>query len=178
MANVSLEFHPFNDPRMSATAAAWLQDANDGLAFPSEVKRLLDWSAAHQEHVDGDAAAYGVFPKGKTTALGICEVIITQKSVRAKWVKMLRLHLKPSVDASLQSGSPDEAMDVFTEAIRGSLDLQMAHKAATLKVYGRTNEQLSFLKALVGHINGRTSLNQDSALKVTIDGRFLSIVVH
>lgn len=175
---MALEFHRFDDARMTATEAAWLKDATEGLAFPSEVKRLLDWASSHREHVEGDAAAYGVFSKGKNTALGICEVIVQQKSVRSKWVKMLRLHLKPSVDTDLQAGNPDQAMDVFTEAISGSLDLQMAHKATTLKVYGRTNEQLRFLKALVGHINGNVPQHAGSPLKVTIEGRFLSIVVN
>lgn len=154
-----------------------MADANAGLAFPSEVQRLLEWVSAHREPTDHDAAAFGVFQKGKTVALGICEVIIQRKSARSKWVKMLRLHLKPSLDNELQNGQPDAAMNVFTQSIRGSLGLQLAHQASTLKVYGRTNPQLAFLKALVVHIQKTFADKGVESIKVTIDGRFLSIVV-
>jgi len=174
---MELDFLLIDGSRMAATHDAWMKDANEGLAFPSEIERLLEWTATHQEPSSHDAAAFGVFQKGKNVALGICEVIIQRRSARSKWVKMLRLHLKPSVDAKLQASQPDDAMDVFVASIHGSLGLQLAHSATTLKVYGRTNAQLSFLKALVGHVDKRFNQSPDSPIKVTIDGRFLSIVV-
>jgi len=90
---------------------------------------------------------------------------------------MLRLHLKPSVDEQLQEGAPEAAMDVFTQSIAGSLDLQLAHKATTMKVYGRTSEQLAFLKALVVHIQKHFEDKPASRIKATIEGRFLCTTV-
>lgn len=172
-----LEFRAFDAATLKASRDAWLSDAADGLAFYSEVERLFDWAVTHLQLSSTDAIAYGVFRDGKKQALGLCEIIIQRKSARSKWVKMLRLHLRPSVDADLQRGNPIGAMNVFGSSLQGTLDLQMAHKATTLKVYGRTNEQLTFLRALVSHIEQNLSNAIKESAKVSIDGRFLSIEV-
>lgn len=175
LLQMDLEFLPFNDSRINSTREAWGSDVSEGLAFPSEVERLLEWADTHREPTDIDGAAFGVFKKGSFAALGICEVIVQRRSVRSKWVKMLRLNLRPSVDDKLQTGHPESAMEVFVHAIIGSLDLQLLHNATTLKVYGRTNYQLNFLKALVTQIDQK--VKYQNHVKATIDGRFLSIVV-
>jgi hypothetical protein len=174
---MALKFLAFNESRLISTRAAWTQDAVDGLAFPSEIERLLAWVETHQEPSDHDAAAFGIFKEGTSTALAICEVAIQRKSVRSKWVKLLRLHLKPSVDDKLQAGHPEGAMDVFVQAIAGSLNLQVLHKANTLKVYGRTNDQLNFLKALEKHVSAKLTSEAKQGIKATIEGRFLSVVI-
>lgn len=171
-----LSFEPFSEERIAASRDAWNRDAADGLAFPTEVDRLFDWVSTHQVPTEHDAVAYGVFTKGSNVACGICEVIIQRKSIRSKWIKMLKLTLKPSVDNQLQTGDSEGAMSVFTESIIGSARLQLTHKANTLKVYGRTHEQLNFLKALVRHIDGAADAKGGSPYKATIEGRFLSIV--
>lgn len=168
MSFAKYEFKPFTDARFEATRDAWLADAAEGLAFPPEVERLQEWVDSHRQHKENDAAAYGVFAKGKNVALGISEVIVHRRSVHSKWVKMLRLSLKPSVDAELQDGEPDKAMDVFVASISGVLVLQLQHQASTLKIYGRTHQQLSFLKALVARLNGKPGQHTAS-----IQGRFL-----
>jgi hypothetical protein len=177
MAYEKMEFRAFDTATLKASREAWLSDAADGLAFYSEVERLFDWATTHCELSPTDATAFGVFRDGKKQALGLCEIIVQRKSARSKWVKMLRLHLRPSVDADLQGGNSTAAMNVFGSSLQGSLDLQMAHKATTLKVYGRTNEQLTFLRALVSHIEQNLSSAVKEAAKVSIDGRFLSIEV-
>jgi hypothetical protein len=109
--------------------------------------------------------------------LGICEVVIQRKTVRSKWVKMLRLHLSPAVDSKFQAGDTSDAMDVFTASLQGSLDLQLAHSASTLKVFGRTAEQLRFLTSIARHLNHQIKSAPEIPVKIGIDGRFLSIVV-
>lgn len=90
---------------------------------------------------------------------------------------MLRLHLSPSVDDQLQKGEPDAAMSVFTSSIFGSIGLQSAHKASTLKIFGRTNDQLNFLKVLVTHLQPQLEKQEHNRVQLAIEGRFLSIVV-
>ena len=122
-----------------------------------------------------DSTAFGIFHPGKKQALGLAEITIQRKSSRSKWVKMLRLHLRPSVDADLQVGNSIGAMDVFVASLQGALNLQMAHKATTLKVYARTNEQLNFLRALVARIESNLPEAVRAVTKVSIEGRFMSI---
>ena len=177
MAYENFEFRAFDAATLKASREAWLSDAVGGLAFFSEVERLFDWAVTHLEISNVDATAFGVFRVGKKQALGLCEIVVQRKSARSKWVKMLRLHLRPSVDADLQGGNPIGAMNVFGASLKGTLDLQMAHKATTLKVYGRTNDQLTFLRALVSHTEKNLPDTVKATTKVSIDGRFLSIEV-
>lgn len=169
-----LVFEQFSPETATATRKGWQLDAAKGLAFEPEQERLFDWVDAHRDVVENDAVAFGIFDQKDQVALGVCEVTIQRKTARSKWVKMLRLHLKPSIDASLQAGDADQAMSVFVVSMRGSIALQLAHSANTLKVYGRTNEQLNFLKALLQHL---TTATAGKPIKASIEGRFLSIVI-
>jgi hypothetical protein len=177
MAKEELDFTNFNVTTLQSTRDAWLKDAEEGQAFPPEITRLMDWTAQHMEICDGEPIAFGIFKKkkGHAAALGICEVVVHRHSPRSKWVKMLRLHLRPSVDTELLSGDVETAMDVFVAAITGSIDLQFAHKATTLKVYGRTQPQLLFLRALVKNLQTRLEKNEHNRMKAAIEGRFLTL---
>lgn len=172
---MKLEFVEFDDVRVAASRKGWLADASQGLAFPAEIERLFDWVQTHKVPSDHDSVAFGVFLENKHVCLGICEVTIQRKSARSKWVKMLRLHLKPSVDEELQAGNSNTAMQVFTQCMVGAMDLQLAHQATTLKIYGRTHEQLAFLQVLAAHVDKSLSSKPDFKVKVAIEGRFLSL---
>lgn len=174
MAKKQFKFEKFTPENALATRQAWLKEANDGLAYAPELERLFDWVDAHQEISEHDAVAFGVFEGTTEAAIGICEVTIQRKTVRSKWVKMLKLHLRPSVDSKLQDGDSESAMDVFVQSMSGSMDLQMDHQANTLKVYGRTNEQLNFLRALLKQLQPTL---EGKPVKASIEGRFLSIVI-
>lgn len=169
---MDVDFLPFTDDRLAATRTAWIEDADNELAFKSEIKRLMDWIEGHRTPSDLDSVAYGVFPKGKNVAIGICELAIQRKTIRSKWIKLLRLHLRPKIDNELVQGDASLAIKVFAGAISGTLDLQMEHSANILKVYGRTNEQLRFLQIFVRHFDGKFK-----DLKVSIEGRFLTLKV-
>jgi hypothetical protein len=175
---MSFEFLNFDDERFSSTVAAWQADADNGLAFSSEILRLFDWVNTHREMSEVDSMAFGVFPKNESTAVGICEVMIHRKTVRSRRVKLLRLHLKPSADADLQAGESDLAMMVFTQCLVGTIGLQLKHQAKTLKVYGRTPEQLAFLRVLVSNIDKIDPKKSGSGYKAAIEGRFLSITIN
>jgi hypothetical protein len=91
---------------------------------------------------------------------------------------MLRLHLAPTVDAALQGGAPEDAMNVFKASLVGSMGLQMAHAATTMKVFGRTNEQLAFLRIVVESLQNYLRSKPNNPAKVAIEGRFLTISVN
>lgn len=169
---MELEFAQFSDGKLAATRTSWLEDAEAGWAFGAEIERLMDWIGTHRKPTDGDSVAYGVFPKGKNVAVGVCEMTIQRKTIRSKWIKLLRLHLRPKIEDELVQGDATVTIDVFAAAITGSLALQVEHTAHTLKIYGRTNEQLRFLQAFVRHLDGRFE-----NVKVAIEGRFLTLRV-
>lgn len=171
----SYHFEKFNPETAAASRSAWVEEANEGKAFVTEVQRLFDWVDSHQDITNNDSVAFGIFEKKSPEALGICEITIQRRTIRSKWVKMLRLHLRPSIDMGLQEGLSDKPMDIFVEAMKGSIGLQLLHQANTLKVYGRTNEQLNFLKALLVRL--QAELKNTESVKASIEGRFLTFSI-
>lgn len=168
-------FEKFTQETATASRDAWVKEANEGLAFVTEIQRLFDWVDTHQDITSNDSVAFGIFDEKKQEALGICEITIQRRTIRSKWVKMLRLHLRPSIEVGLNAGDSDKAMDIFVQSMQGSMGLQLLHQANTLKVYGRTNEQLNFLKALLVRL--QAALNTVNTVRASIEGRFLTISV-
>lgn len=132
--------------------------------------RLWSWTSRHLKLTD-NSVAYGVFNDGSDIATSICELTITQVS-REKWVKLLRLRLRPSIDEKIFAHNPDgirNALDAYLSCVLGVFHLKNKHKASIIKVYGRTQEQMSFLTLLSSEMSKR----QDVTFKSSIEGRWL-----
>jgi hypothetical protein len=167
----------FNKNTFAATKVAWTDEAQRGLAFPSEIEQLMDWAGGHMVQEAGKAVACGVFLSRRSVAEAICEVVITRQSVRSKWIKLLRVRLRPSIDDALNSptqSSPEivrKAVDIFVKAIVGLLDFGEHENASTIKIYGRTRQQLDFLKFLGIELYRLRS----SHLQISMEGKFLVV---
>jgi hypothetical protein len=167
------KFATFDTAALDATCEAWTNEAASGKAFPSEVEQLLAWVRTHTEHVDGDSTAFGIFPEGSNEADGICEVVLSRLKSRSPWVKHLKLRLRPSIDDRLFNSESDAvtaAIEIFAQSIVGVMRLKLTHSATTLKVYGRTKEQLNFLQQAVLAMS-----NVAKKHSIAIEGRFLVI---
>ena len=127
MTKESFRFKTFTAQTFQSTSIAWTSDALDGMAFPAEVEQLLSWASEHLSPIDGQPVAYGVFPATGKVADAICEVVVTRQSSRSKWVKMLRVRLRPKIDDALNSAvDPSnsgmrEALAIFIKATIGLL---------------------------------------------------------
>lgn len=172
---VKLVFSEFGAEQLNLTCTQWEKDAAKGLAFPSDVEQLMSWVQTHDKHQVADSMAFGIFTKGNPVAEGICEVVVTRATKNSPWVKMLRLRLKPTLDERIylkEIEAQSEAMDIFVSAVGGVVKLTSIHAAKTLKIFGRSNDQLSFLQALA------VSLQKSvKGVTVKIDGRWLVINV-
>ncbi|RYE01134.1 MAG: hypothetical protein EOP50_02535 [Sphingobacteriales bacterium] len=174
MAAKKYNFQQFKEDTLNATCVAWRDDAAKGLAFPPDIEQRLQWAQTHTKMVDGDSVAYGIFEVGDDVATGICEVALTRPGTRSAWVKMLSLHIRPALEVKLLQRdleSIEAALIVFSSAVHGSIKLKFEHKALTLKVYGRSNDQLDFLRALALHLKPVLKNNA----KCSIEGRWLAI---
>ncbi|MBB1599937.1 hypothetical protein [Variovorax sp. UMC13] len=166
----SLIFKPFNDASFAATKADWEKGAEEGKAFPADVEQLLKWASEHLA-VNGNELAYGVFEGGSTVASGICEVIISHPAGKKSWVKLLRLRLHPKVEDELFRNDPagiKTALNAYVSAVIGAYHVKTVHNASTIKIYGRTQEQMKFLTLLAAAL-------EDKAVefKASIEGRWL-----
>ncbi len=177
LSKQGLSFRGFSKITFEATRVAWTDEAGKGLAFPSEVEQLLNWVGDHMDQGAGQAIACGVFSSVSDVAEAICEVVITRQSVRSKWVKMLRVRLRPEIDDALNSpteSSPAvalQAIEIFSKATIGLLDFGERQNANTIKIYGRTRQQSEFLRFLgieLDRVKGRP-------LKISMDGKFLVV---
>ena len=173
----SFKFKSFTNETFQSTSTAWTSEALKGKAFPSEVEQLFSWAEHHQQQVAGHSVAYGIFPNSAKVADAICEVVVTRHSSRSKWVKMLRVRLRPRIDEALNSigdssnSAMREALAIFIHATIGVLKFGESENASTIKVYGRTRQQLDFLKFLGIELE-KVKTNP---MKVTMEGRFLVV---
>lgn len=166
-------FKPFNQQTFTATEKAWLSDAQAGEAFVPDVLQGMAWAKDHMTLVD-NGVAYGVFIDKAHIAIGICELVVTKPDVRGKWVKLLRLRVRPEIEELLFNNDPSAlatAVNAYVCAVIGVYHVKNVHKATTIKVYARTQEQMRFLTLLVTKLNEQ----EDATFKAAIQGRWLTL---
>ncbi|MEY4562267.1 MAG: hypothetical protein RLZZ618_1544 [Pseudomonadota bacterium] len=165
-------FKHFDEETIAASESAWKVESKAAGMFPAEVEQVFAWTRAHATLTDNEIA-YGIFFDDIAEAFAIVEVVITQKSSKSKLIKMLKLRLRPSLEAEVYAGnlgSYERALTCYSEAFFGLYKLRGADKHAVLKFYGRSNEQLNFLKSLVGALKKRAKGHD-----FRMDGRWLVI---
>jgi hypothetical protein len=165
-------FRKFDDASIASSQAAWTAESTAAGMFPAEVEQVFEWTRNHMTLVNNEIA-YGIFDDGGTDAFAIVEVVETRKSARSNMIKMLRMRLRPSMEAEIYSGdlsSFQRALECYGAAFFGIYRLRGTDKSTVLKFYGRSNEQLGFLKALVAGLQKRTKGHE-----FRMDGRWLVI---
>lgn len=174
MAKMKFSLKPFNEGTYQATCKAWLKRAKGGNSFPTEAEQVLEWVHTHMSiDVQGDSVAFGLFKDGVDVASAVAEIYIQRRTARSRWMKMLRIRLSPELEEGVFQKSMESIQDVqaaYVAAVSGVLKLKFEHDASTLKIYGRSAEQLSFLQVL--------ALKMEEALKnhkVSMNGRWLVI---
>jgi hypothetical protein len=169
------KFSSFDDDKLCATRALWTKESQKGLSFPADVEQILNWVESHSHHRDGDSTAHGIFLDGEHSAAGVVEVVVTQINRNSPWVKMLRLRLQPSIEERIYNkdiAAQEEALLIFIAAIQGVTRLTNKHGAKTMKIFGRSNDQLAFLQSLATVMK-----NKVKSGKVEIKGRWLVVNV-
>ena len=156
---------------LAATKSAWCKAAVDGGAFVPDVEQQIDWAEKHIKLTENEMA-YGIFPQESNIAVGICELCITRPSSKGKWIKFMRLRLSPAIDLQLfqhKKEGVSTAIGAYIACVLGVFHVKNEHKATTIKVYGRTQQQISFLTLLSAQLESRAELS----FKSSIEGRWL-----
>lgn len=173
-AKMKFSMKPFSEDSFASTERAWTKRATGGCAFPTEAPQILDWARTRlNPAVVNDSIAYGIFKDGVEVASALCEVVLFRKSARSKWVKMMKVRLSPELEEGVFAGSLDTArdvLDVYAAAVFGVMRLKLEHDATTLKIYGRSTEQLVFLRNLGVELEKRIKDH-----KISLNGRWLVI---
>jgi predicted RNA-binding protein with RPS1 domain len=174
VSRLKFSLKQFNEANFTSTGKAWLKKASSEISFPTEAHQILEWASSRLDlTTQGDSVAFGIFKDGADIAAAICEIAITRKTARSRWMKMLRVRLSPDLEMGVFDGSIEAMSDVqnvYVAAVAGVLKLKMEHNATILKIYGRSHEQLSLLKVLgielEKHLKNHT---------IRMDGRWLTI---
>lgn len=165
----------FTPESVAATKAKWKEEA-DELDIPFlDYEVLLDWVEKHinYEGANGDSIAYGIFSGKSNYALAIVEIVYTQRS-GGNWLKMLSVKLGPALaPAILETNALKivDVIDIYAEAVVGTLVLTGSHKAKVAKLYGRNESLLKLLVAL----HERLKASVADKLVSKMEGRWLVI---
>lgn len=171
-----MEFLQFTDKKYQATLTKWADEATKSDAFPHEVERRLQWIAESlccQQVSTQKTIAYGVFKKSEDVAICTCELVLSDRGqLSGKWLKLLKITLSPEIDLLLTQEDFDAmqlAVNAYKTAVLGAFDARLEHDAATLKLYGRNDDQLQFLMTLLAMLKD----SQASGLRAGREGRWL-----
>ena len=171
-----MHFQRLDITALEKTLDKWREQASKYEFFPEDVDRKLAWARdALNLKVHPDAhqvIPYGVFENdGDDAAIAVCELVLSNRGAKVgKWLKMLRITLSPEIEIQAEEKDPHairSAISVYRTATVGSFSERLNHSADTLKVYGRNQEQLELLIALL------STIEEAPSLEATREGRWL-----
>lgn len=104
----------------------------------------------------------------------IVEMVQTRKG-KAVWIKMMDIYMSPQIEASPDTeGNTQRRLNVFTACLSGIFKLTQGIKGVdTVKVYGRTEALVAFLRGMHDTLSAMNSLGTISGIEVSIEGRWL-----
>jgi hypothetical protein len=172
---MAMQFKLFTDATLSTTTVSWEKGIKATEGFTPSLKQLLTWVEDHKSLQEDNQVAYGVFDDKNEFASAICEVTVQKHSPRSKWIKMLNLRLHPNIEVGVFNNDVQHvqsAINAYICCILGVFKMKSSHAADTLKVYGRTHEQLTMLTGLATNLNQKGSKHP---FKASIEGRWLVV---
>ena len=106
--------------------------------------------------------------------MAIVEIILSQNA-QSIWVKMIDIHMSPKIETEEDNDiNTKKRLDVFRAAIKGIFKLTKNISGAdTVKVYGRTEALISFLRGMHDTLKTFSTLGSINGIRVNIEGRWL-----
>jgi hypothetical protein len=158
---------------VNATEKKWLSQANKypNIFFPTEIEKDFYWIRHVVEgKIDNGRIQYGMFKGVAKSADATIELVHTQKNASSAWLKMLEIDFSPELTAKAQAGDAEAIATVvamYGDAVLGCIKLSgTAHKADTLKLYGRSDQ---LLKYFTYHVE----VSKMTGVEITLEGRWL-----
>lgn len=171
-----MELTQFTPHLLATTRAAWIANA-EKLDIPAlDYEMALDWADKHINYAsaNGDSFAYGIFLDGSDEAVAIVDIVYTQRPGPALgWLKLLEVKLAPQyAPAEVEKDMSKflEVLDIYSEALIGTIKLTGRHMAKVVKLYGRSDGLKQLLLALHERFSNKFA-NQQYLSKM--EGRWL-----
>ncbi|MYM65468.1 hypothetical protein GTP45_01295 [Pseudoduganella sp. FT55W] len=176
------ELAQFDHVRLERTIGRWTEKAAQ-LDMPfHEFEKDLNWVAAHIDYtVVGDSYAYGIFAEGSDQAVAVAEIVYSRRAgPDVGWLKMLEISMGPEHSPS-QISSADmlvSLVDIYVAGVQGVIGLTDVHKARVIKIYGRNDQEMTFLVSLQAHLAKLDNHGTTGGFTTKFEGRWLVIAVN
>lgn len=101
--------------------------------------------------------------------------LVQSKKGTSVWVKMMDMYLSPKIELENDTeANTQKRLKIFHGALIGIFELtKVIKKADTVKVYGRTDALIVFLRGMHDSISVINSLGTIHGIEVSIEGRWL-----
>lgn len=172
---MSFKLSQFDAEKLAATQVAWASTAED-LGIPMlQYEKVLTWVTGHVDYEakNGDSYAYGIFEDENADAVAVVDIVHSTRVQNVGLIKMLEVTLGPRF-APVVEMLPDvyeNLLNIYTQAIVGTVQLTSAHPARIIKMYGRDDDLMKLFLSLNRYLN----VQADAPYASKIEGRWLVI---
>lgn len=177
---MNLKLMQFEHDGFDQIKGAWLEelDPNAHEVFLAEYEQLF--SLIEDNCAWGDLKSQFNKPVYQSVAddhgksWAIVEIVQSKRGSEV-WVKMMDITMCPKIEVEQDSGdTASQRLRVFIAALMGIFRLTGdIDRANTVKVYGRTDLLVTFLRGMHSAITTITSLGTIPGITVSIEGRWL-----
>lgn len=175
---MAFKLDKFKDSALRATQDSWLESAQS-FGVPSlEYERVLEWAKSRINYdAPNGSLAYGIFEDDSDETVAIVDIVYSkQYTADLGWLKMLQISLSPRFAPSeleRDDQKLSQVVDIYAQALIGTIDLTGTHTARVIKLYGRDNALLGWLRIL----NERFKSGLTEGWHSKMEGRWLVISV-
>lgn len=175
-----MEFHSLDRSSLRQIRTSWLEllSGEEHEVFLADYEQIFNTI----EVTEGIGELDGILNKAIHYSLlsddGKCYALVQLVQSRrgaATWVKMLDIFLSPEIEqAPDDEPSTQMRLKVFSEVLKGIFELTASIRLAdTVKVYGRTDALVTFLRGMHDSFSVIASLGTLKGIEVSIEGRWL-----
>lgn len=176
-----MELRELSKAKFARVEKHWLQllskeahdvvQADNGQLLARIAKNEL-WGNIHER--DNQATFYALFGKSDQGCWALVELIRSRRG-KEVWIKMMDINLSPKIEMA-QDGAESEQLrlKVFERTLIGIFHLTGQQQGAdTVKVYGRTDDLVVFLRGMHDTFRMMTQLGTLQGIRVEIEDRWL-----
>jgi hypothetical protein len=174
-----MEFSELTEVKFKALRVSWMKmiPAEDHEVYGAEYRQLFDRIQVGKSWGPlGDRVNEAIFYliESKDSHYGVVEIVQSKKG-RETWIKMFDITMAPNIETEPDTEKCTKLrLEVFKATLNGIFKLsKTVKKANTLKVYGRTELLITFLRGMHDAMSVLATLGMMKGISVSIEGRWL-----
>lgn len=174
-----MQFAELTEAKFTALRDSWLKmlPAKDHEVYRAEYRQLFDRIEVGKSWGPlGNRVNEAIFflIESKDSHFAVVEIVQSRKG-KETWIKMFDITMAPNIETEPDTEKCTKLrLDVFKATLHGIFELsKTVNKANTLKVYGRTELLITFLRGMHDAMSTLATLGMIKGISVSIEGRWL-----